>query len=75
MCTNNIFACGIQESRRLRSDIAKSIGFVVLQYGFEQKRRRNRRFSGSVTIVLSPDAKNAWNSAGSQVFHFLDRIH
>jgi len=27
-----------------------------------------------VAIVLSPDAKKAWNSANSQTFHFGDRI-
>ena len=31
MCTNNIFACGIQETWRLGSDITENNGFVVVQ--------------------------------------------
>ena len=74
MCTNNIFACGIQETWRLGSDITENNGFVVVQHGCEQKRRRKGRTSGGVAIILSPVAKKAWISAGSQFFHFGDRI-
>ena len=74
MCTNNIFACGIQETWRLGSNITENNGFVVVQHGCEQKRRRKGRTSGGVAIILSPVAKKAWSAAGSQFFHFGDRI-
>ena len=61
MCTNNIFACGIQETWRLGSDITENNGFVVVQHGCEQKRRLKGRTSGNMAIILSPDAKKAWN--------------
>ena len=77
MCENNIFACGIQETWRPGCDVPKvheNNGFVVVHHGREQKRRKKGRFSGGVAIVLSPDAKKAWSSANSQIFHFGDRI-
>ncbi len=66
--------CGIHETWRLGSDITENNGFVVVQDGCEQKRRRKGRTSGGVAIILSPVAKKAWISAGSQFFHFGDRI-
>ena len=74
MRTNNIFACGIQETWRLGSNILENNGFIVVQHGFEKKRRRKGRISGGVAIILSQDANKAWISAGSQVLHFGDRI-
>jgi len=44
-----------------------------VQHGSEKKRRKKGRISGGVAIILSPEAKKAWISAGSQVLHFGDR--
>ena len=77
MRINNIFASGIQETWRPgigAPSIHDNNGYVVVHHGREQKRRKKGRFSGGVAIVLSPDAKKAWNSANSQTFHFGDRI-
>ena len=74
MRTNNIFACGIQETWSIGSGIFENNGFVVVKHGSEKKRRRKGRISGGVAIVLSPDAVKSWVSAGSQVLHFGDRI-
>jgi len=73
MRINNIFVCGIQETWRLGSNISENNGFVVVQHGSEKKRRKKGRISGGVAIILSPEAKKAWISAGSQVLHFGDR--
>ena len=72
MRQRRIWAYALQETWRVGDFQMESDGFLFINHGYPE--RRCSRGSGGVGFVLSPEARKAWEAAGSKVMHFGERI-
>lgn len=67
-----IWAACLQETWRHGNGVHRNEGFTFLEHGLAEKVCHHG--SQGVAIALSPDARKAWERAGSQRLTFGDRI-
>ena len=67
-----IFALAVQETWRTGNCQIESRGVLFIGHGFEEARCR--RGSGGVGLLLGPAGRKAWETAGSEVHYFGERI-
>ena len=68
----SVWAACLQETWRVSTRSWENSGFIFVHNGLEQKPCR--RGAQGVAIVLSPEARHAWEEAGSQQLYFGTRI-
>ena len=72
MKVRKMWTYAVQETWRESDFQLESGGYLFINHGYPE--RRCNRGSGGVGFVLSPDARKAWEAAGSKVMYFGERI-